>query len=222
MTHVLPKSKYIRKSEIEAVLRHLAKGSTAARDRMLVLLAASLGLRVTEAVSMQVNAFRELGEGWVYVKSAKKRQPEPVKCSPQEAEARRLAGMKRWKTKRVGYAASDRPEDRLPVPPAVIPGIKAYVRGKMRREFLFPGRDGKGHMSERQAFNIFSDACRATGIGHKSFHALRHYRGFTVQATQHDLSVTSRMLRHENVQTTMIYTQKTPDEEQKLAKEIGW
>jgi len=221
MAHTLPKSKFIRKAEIEAVLKRLSRGPTASRDRLLVLLAAGLGLRVTEAVCMTLAAFRELGEGWVYVRSAKKRQKAPVRCSQPEAEARRAAGIRNWRTKTVGYPTDRRPEERLPVPPAIIPEIRAYLKGR-QRGYLFPGRDGEGHMSERQAFNIFSDACKACGLGHKSFHALRHYRGFTLQAAKHDLSWTSRMLRHENVQTTLIYTQRTPDEEQKLAKEVGW
>jgi len=187
----LPERKFIRKPQIEAVLKHLDRGKHPKRDRMLVLLAASLGLRVTEVVSLRKLAFRDLLKGWVWVRSAKKRD------------------------------GGKRPEERLPVPPGILPELKAYLRGKGWKEFLFPGR-ANGHMSERYAFQLFSDACKACGFGHKSFHALRHYRGFTVQEAKGDLDWTRRMMRHESVATTQIYTERTPDEEQQLAKEIGW
>jgi len=77
-------------------------------------------------------------------------------------------------------------------------------------------------MSERTAFRLFSEYCVRAGIGHKSFHALRHYRGFTVQAAKGDIDWTRRMLRHSTTTMTQIYTERTPDEVRKLADEIGW
>lgn len=183
-----PESKFIRKHQIARVLKVLGCGPTAARDRMLVILAASLGLRATEVVRVRKKAFRDLKRRWVWVESAKKR-------------------------------AKERPEERLPCPPGIVPELEAYLATV--EDFLFPGR-AEGHMSERQAFNIFSTACKKAGVGHKSFHALRHYRGFVVQRAKGDLDWTRRMLRHESTATTQRYTERTPDEERKLAEEIDW
>lgn len=184
----LPESKFIRKPQLEAVLAHLAKRP---RDRLLVLLAASLGLRVTEAVGMMAEDFRDAGRGWVWIRSAKKR--------PKDGR---------------------RPLDRLPITPEVAKEARRFL-GDRRRGWVFEGNEN-GHLGERQAFHVFSTACQACGFGHKSFHALRHYRGFTVQDATKDATITMRMLRHNDLKSTQVYTQRTPDEEQRLAKEIGW
>jgi len=184
----LPESKFIRKPQLEAVLSHLAKRP---RDRLLVLLAASLGLRVTEVVGMRCEDLKDAGRGWVWIRSAKKR--------PKDGR---------------------RPLERLPIAAEVAREARAYM-GTRRQGWLFEGNSG-GHLGERQAFHLFSTVCQACGFGHKSFHALRHYRGFKVQEARGDLTITQRMLRHNSIKSTQVYTQRTPDEEQRIAKEIGW
>ena len=216
----LPDRKFIRKHEIDAVFAAIDKGSRhPARDRMLVLLSASLGLRVTEAVNMKKQNFRDVGKGWVYVCSAKKRKGWVV-CTPEEAEDRRKAGYQVINKKMLCYKANERPEERLPIVPEIGEEVRAYIK-TIKTDHLFPGRVN-GHMGERQAFELFSKYCVSAGIGHKSFHALRHYRGFMVQAAKGDIDWTRRMLRHSNTSMTQIYTERTPDEEKKLASEIGW
>jgi integrase len=186
----LPESKFIRRPQLDLVLKHL---ESRPRDRLLVLLAASLGLRVTEVVHMQVEDFRDVGRGWVWVRSAKKRAKD-----------------------------GKRPLERLPITQDVAREVRKYTQDlDYRRGWLFEGRDD-GHVGERQAFHVFSEACKACGLGHKSFHALRHYRGFTVQEARGDPTITKIMLRHKDLRSTQVYTQRTPDEEQALAKEIGW
>lgn len=186
----LPEKKFIRKDELDDVLRWLRTEPADERGYMLVLLSAALGLRATEAVRASKDWFRDLSSGWVWVRSAKQR-------------------------------AEERPEDRLPIPPQIARDVKRYLAG-LEGRWLFPGKTDEGHLSERQAFNIFSEACQAVGLGHKSFHALRHYRGFTVQSKKGDLDWTRRMLRHKDAKVTQMYTERTPDEEQDLAEEIGW
>jgi len=190
----LPDSKYLRADQLQKVLAVLKAGENPDRDRMLILLSSALGLRVTEAVRVEKSWFRDIDKQWVWVRSAKKRH----KGGPGE-----------------------RPEERLAVPKGIIAFIKGYMK-RLEGKWFFTGRTKAGHMSERQAFNVFSGACVAAGIGHKSFHALRHYRGFTVQSKTWDLDLTRRQLRHTSVAATQRYTERTPDEEKELADEIGW
>jgi integrase len=86
--------------------------------------------------------------------------------------------------------------------------------------WIFPGRDPSKPVHKQSVHDWFTRACIECGIGRKTFHCLRHYRGYTVQAAKHDLSITQRALRHKDAKTTVIYTQPTPDEERKLEDEI--
>jgi len=218
---VIPERKFIRKEELLKVMKVAAQNAHGYRDRMLIFAAASMGLRVTEAVHLQYENFRDLAKGFVWVPTAKKRQK--IKLPPTEVAKRKKSGAKHpgWKLKR--YAVEARPEMRISVAPDVVKEMGKYLKSlPLKTGWIFRSQMGGNAITERQAFTIFADACVAAGVGHKSFHALRHYRGFHVQTQGKDIDWTRRQLRHESIETTKIYTQRTSDEEKRQAEKVSW
>jgi len=213
----------IRKDELTKVMKAAENNNFHGyRDKMLIFCAASMGLRVTEAVHLKQKHFRDLARGFVHVPTAKKRNK--IKLSIKEVEKRKKAGAKHpgWILKR--FAIDDRPEMRISVAPEVIKEMGRYLKtfNQNPEAWVFKSQRGNKPLTERQAFAIFSGACEAAKIGHKSFHALRHYRGFHVQSQGKDIDWTRRQLRHESIETTKIYTERTADEEKKLAEKLSW
>jgi integrase len=181
-----------------------------------------MGLRVTEAVHLKQKHFRDLAQGFVWVPTAKKRNK--IKLPAKEVEKRKKAGVKHpgWTLER--FAIGDRPEMRISVAPDVIKEMGRYLKTFNRNPeaWVFKSQQGNNPLTERQAFAIFSKACKGAKLGHKSFHALRHYRGFLVQSSLKDIDWTRRQLRHESIETTKIYTSRTSEEEKRLAEKASW
>lgn len=72
--------------------------------------------------------------------------------------------------------------------------------------FLFPGRNGQGHLSERAAYNVVVEHSRAAGIGEWVHpHTLRHSYATTLMRETGDLFAVSRLLGHASPDVTARY-----------------
>lgn len=194
---------YIREADLHRLLNYYRKlpvSKNGPRKYLLIYLAKSLGLRMTEATHLRIEDFAEMDQRIVSVRAAKKKQKAPG-----------------WQ---------HRPVYRQRVAQDVIKTVQEYFRWakidpRRKRGWLFPSPQNKGDpISLKLAHNWFVNGVEACGLPHKTFHSLRRYRGFLVQRTTGDLTATMRELRHSSPDVTVFYTRLTPDEEMEQLDEI--
>ena len=197
--------KFIRKKELDRLYKYLLRDKVRGPTRYaIVYLGAALGLRITEVAHMRIEDFRDLKNGRVIVRVAKKKR--------------------RDRRKKVDPLS--RPEVVQLVSDQVIRKMLNYfkwrgINYKRQKGWLFEGRHPVKPISVRYIHKFFTECCEECGIGHKTFHSLRHYLGFKIQRETGDLTVTKAFLRHADVATTQVYTQRTPDELREIANRIG-
>lgn len=147
------------------------------RDRALVALLYGAGLRVSEAVGLEVGAIHlEAGLLRVRGKGSKERV---VPIGTQVIEILRA------------YLERERPE---------------RLRGRVS-DFLFPGRGGEGAFTRQAAFVLLRRLARGAGLGRDiSPHKLRHAFATDLVRGGADLRSVQTMLGHADLRTTEIYT----------------
>jgi integrase/recombinase XerD len=88
--------------------------------------------------------------------------------------------------------------------------LRIYVKGYRPDDWLFQGRDGKGHLTERSVQKVFDKACTAAGIKKDaSVHTLRHSFATHLLEGGTDLRYIQELLGHSSSKTTEIYTHVT-------------
>jgi len=193
--------KYLRKPQLDRLLAHLRKQKNRPRRYFMVRISAAMGLRMTEARHMLPADLRRLaGEGLIAVRVAKRHDQQSKGLAGREIVWQRVS--KKLQTELLVFLRW------------------ARIDPNKDTGWIFPGRDPTKPAHKQSIHDWFTQACIDCGIGRKTFHCLRHYRGFTVQSAKHDLAITQRALRHKDAKTTVIYTQPTPDEERELENEI--
>lgn len=196
MQRDLKPEQFIREADLEKLLAYykgLPVGRKGPQKYLLVYMAKSLGLRMTEATHFRIEDLAELDQRIVSIRVAKKKQKAP------------------------GF--EHRPIVRQRVAQDVADTVAKYLKWakldpRKRKGWLFPSPQNKGDpISLKLAHNWFVNGIEACGLPHKTFHSLRRYRGFLVQRMTGDLTATMRELRHESADVTVIYTRLTPDEQ---------
>lgn len=75
--------------------------------------------------------------------------------------------------------------------------------------WLFPRRDGTGHISRVRICQIANGYLRGLGIAH-TLHSLRHVFGTYVYRMTQDIRLTQELMRHRSVESTVGYTKLDP------------
>jgi integrase/recombinase XerD len=163
------------------------RGQEGARLVALIELAYGAGLRVTEAVSLPVNAVRrDLGVVVVRGKGGKER------IVPLGGPA--LDALDEYSRQRRSPIAPRR-RARAPKAPAASP-------------WLFPSRGESGHLTRRRVGQLLKELAARAGLdpARLSPHVLRH--AFATHLLDHgaDLRSVQQMLGHADIATTQIYT----------------
>ncbi len=103
---------------------------------------------------------------------------------------------------------SKRDKDRMvPIPPGFVPELREFI-GDRREGPLFPGRDGKGQLSDRHIRRIVKDYAVKAGVRKPDEvhpHTLRHSYATHLQDQGVPLNVIQQLLGHSRVETTTIY-----------------
>lgn len=176
--------KVLREAEVEALLvaARQARGPEGVRLLALLELLYATGLRVSELVSLPVNAVtRDLRLVIVRGKGDKERM---IPLTPPAGEA---------------VAAYGRVRERF------------LARGEIRNAvspWLFPSRSGTGHLTRQRFAQMLKRLANDAGLDPKkvSPHVLRH--AFATHLLDHgaDLRAVQQMLGHADISTTQIYT----------------
>jgi integrase/recombinase XerC len=203
-----PKStpKTLTDNEVHTLLAATGRAERDLRDHILLLLAVSTGLRVSELTALNVGDVKN-GKG---VKSIVTLRPETTKGKREgevvlpERVRRKLTSFLTWKERR-----GEPTDDGAPV---------FTSRGGGR------GGAGKGsRLAVRTAEHIFSMWQARAGFERtQNFHALRHTYATRLLKATGNLRLVQKACRHSNVNTTTIYTHVTTDDLARAAETITW
>lgn len=95
------------------------------------------------------------------------------------------------------------------LPTSVLENMRNYYRDYRPAEFLFEGQYG-GHLTTRSVQSIFHSALQKAGIRKKvGIHGLRHSYATHLLQYGTDISLIQRLLGHNDIRTTLIYTHVT-------------
>ncbi|KAK0332520.1 hypothetical protein LTR94_024534 [Friedmanniomyces endolithicus] len=178
--------KLLSKREIEALIEASAARSPASAVRLLALieLAYASGLRVSELLSLKVDAIRR-DPAFLIVRGKGGKE----RLAPLNASAR--AAVKAW--------ISMRDATRRPNAPDSI--------------WLFPSSGASGHLTPRRFAQLLEEASKSAGIdpSRVSPHVLRHAFATHLLEGGADLRVVQTLLGHADIATTQIYTHVAMD-----------
>lgn len=227
MPGIFSECKILREAELGVLLKHLEKVNL--RGYLMVYLASVAGLRLTEACCMRIEDFVKYRNREILIRVAKKTtgKPSARQLEFKALKAKLLAQGREQKARRVVYRSR---YNERPLWPHFISPKTVLVLDRCFKElkinparqagWLFPGHAPDGHALEADVHNWFGKVTKKVGIGRKTFHCLRHYRGFTVQRLKGDLTITKDELRHSSVAITQMYVRRTADERKQLADEL--
>ena len=165
-----------------------ATPSAKARTACLFQLLYATGMRVSELVSLPLNAARGNPEMLLVKGKGGKERMVPLSESAR-------AALTIWLDQRV------QDEDRN------------RATGRPQSKFLFPGRSKAGHVSRIWFYTLTKEVANAAGLEarHVTPHTLRHAFATHLLAHGADLRVIQVLLGHSDISTTEIYTH-VPDE----------
>lgn len=95
------------------------------------------------------------------------------------------------------------------LPQSVLTEMRTYYREYRPTEYLFEGQYG-GHITTRSVQQVFRNAMIKAGISKKvGVHGLRHSYATHLLEAGTDISLIQKLLGHNNIKTTLIYTSVT-------------
>ncbi len=181
-----PLPKTLSRDEIEAILDTITKADSAAAVRLLALveMAYASGLRVSELLTLKVEAVRR-DPAYLIVRGKGGKE----RLAPLNASARRA--IKAWLDVR------DRPRSPRPAD----------------NPWLFPSHGKSGHLTPRRFAQLLDQAALSAGIDPQrvSPHVLRHAFATHLLEGGADLRVVQTLLGHSDISTTQIYTHVATD-----------
>ena len=95
------------------------------------------------------------------------------------------------------------------LPQPTLSEMRNYYKQYKPKEYLFEGQFG-GHLTTRSVQNVFKNAMQKAGIRKKvGVHGLRHSYATHLLEFGTDISLIQKLLGHNNIKTTLIYTNVT-------------
>ena len=116
-----------------------------------------------------------------------------------------------------------RRDSTLPLNPKLTPYVAPLIETLPKDHFLFESYRRPGRPLTRQAFSLAIEAIAISiGLIGVHPHTLRHTYGTELQKRGGDLAKTQRLMRHSNVQSTMLYVHLAVEDVRRLAEELDF
>lgn len=102
------------------------------------------------------------------------------------------------------------------------PALNRYVRGKEDYEWLFPSRQGSGHIQRKQAYNIISEAGERFGLERIGTHSMRKTFGYHFYQQTHDIVTLQKIFNHSDFHITMRYIGIEQDQQDEAIRKLSY
>lgn len=96
-------------------------------------------------------------------------------------------------------------EKAFPINPELRPLLKSYISNHADYEWLFPSRQGEGHIKRGQAYKILNDAGKRFGLEHLGTHTMRKTFGYHFYQQTHDAVTLQKIFNHSDLHITLRY-----------------
>ena len=93
----------------------------------------------------------------------------------------------------------------FPINDELRPELNKYIKEKEDYEWLFPSRQGIGHLSRCQAYNILNEAGQRFGLDRIGTHTMRKTFGYHFYQQTHDIATLQKIFNHASPQITLRY-----------------
>jgi integrase/recombinase XerD len=107
-------------------------------------------------------------------------------------------------------------ERAVPLPEPVLQGLRRVWRFGRHPQWVFPNRDGTGHLSDKTLYRAFGKAREAVGLEGITPHVLRHSYATRLLERGVDTRVVQILLGHASIRSTEVYTHLTEPTRQSL------
>jgi integrase len=188
------REKYIEPGEFRKLLEHASNE----KWYMLLYITGNLGLRVGEAVRLRREDFH-FKDGFVNVPTLKQggHKGEKAKGKIQRGQLPDVY-------------------DAITAPESFLNRVSIYFENYKIKTWIFIEKD-KLHIPEWKAQRIFKAVAKNAGLNPRySIHALRHCRGIAVYKAYKDIRAVQALLRHRNINSSVVYTEMDLDAKREL------
>lgn len=113
-------------------------------------------------------------------------------------------------------------EKTFPINDEFRPVLNRYIKGREEYEWLFPSRQGTGHIRRKQAYNIINEAGQHFGLERIGTHSMRKTFGYHFYQQTHDIVTLQRILNHSDFHITLKYIGIEQDQQDEAIRKLSF